>query len=257
VSDRPAPNSSGYNAAFYAELEETALPSARVIVPMLMGWMRIDSVLDVGCGDGSWLSVFRDNGAGEVLGLDGPWVREDQLKIPAEAFGRRALDQGLDLGARRFDLAMTLEVAEHLPASRAAGLTAELTAAAPVVFFSAAPPDQGGANHVNEQWPAYWAELFAARGYRAIDAIRPAVWADERVCWWYKQNCLLFASAAAIAKNHKLKALADASPETPHALIHPELFRQKVKLAEPSFGRWLKQGRRALARSLAKRAARR
>lgn len=256
MSNRPAPNSSGYDAAFYAELEETALPSARVIAPMLMGWMQIDSVLDVGCGDGSWLSVFREEGVGEVLGLDGPWVREDQLKIPGDCFARRSLDQGLELEGRRFDLAMTLEVAEHLPPPRAAGLVKELTQAAPVVFFSAAPPDQGGANHVNEQWPAYWADLFAAHGYRAIDAVRPAVWADERVCWWYKQNCLLFASEAAIADNPKLKALAEASPAIPHALIHPELFRQKVKLAEPSLGRWLKQGRRALARSLAKRKAR-
>ncbi|MEQ8602669.1 MAG: methyltransferase domain-containing protein [Marivibrio sp.] len=256
MSNRPGPDSAGYDAAFYAELEETALPSARVIVPMLMKWMAIDSVVDVGCGDGSWLSIFRENGVSEVLGLDGPWVRGDQLKIPGDCFARRALDQSLELGARRFDLAMTLEVAEHLPPARAAGLVAELTDAAPVVFFSAAPPDQGGANHVNEQWPAYWAELFAARGYRAIDAVRPAVWTDDRVCWWYKQNCLLFASAAAIAENPALKALVETSPESPHALIHPELFRQKVKLAEPSFGRWMKQGGRALARSFAKRRAR-
>lgn len=250
-------NGLGYDHQFYADLEATALPSARRIAPMLMGWMTIGSVVDVGCGDGSWLSVFRENGVCELLGLDGPWVETTQLKIPAESFARRALDETLDLGGRRFDLAMTLEVAEHLPPARAPGLVEELTAAAPVVFFSAATPDQGGAHHVNEQWPRYWAELFAARGYRAIDAIRPAVWEDEAVCWWYKQNCLLFASDAALAANPRLRDLADASPAVPPSLVHPELFAQQVRLANPSLGRWLKQGGRALGRSLAKRRARR
>lgn len=245
-----------YDHQFYADLEETALPSARRIVPMLRDWIAIDSVVDVGCGDGSWLSVFRQEGVGEVLGLDGPWVDVDQLKIPADCFARRSLEETLDLGDRRFDLAMTLEVAEHLPPARAESLVAELTAAAPVVFFSAATPDQGGAHHVNEQWPRYWADLFAGHGYRAIDSIRLAVWEDPAVCWWYKQNCLLFAAEAAIVANPGLRAEADRAPAVPPALIHPELFRQKVRLAEPSLGRWLKQGRRAIRRSLAKRAGR-
>jgi SAM-dependent methyltransferase len=252
-----ATGSLGYDHQFYADLEDTALPSARIIVPMLRDWMVIDSVVDIGCGDGSWLSVFKETGSAQVLGLDGPWVDQDQLKIDADSFARRALDQSLDLGDRRFDLAMTLEVAEHLPPARAAGLVRELTAAAPVVFFSAATPDQGGAHHVNEQWPRYWADLFAQHGFKPVDAIRPRVWENPDVCWWYKQNCLLFVSREACAASPKLAALAAQSPATPPALVHPELFAQQVRLANPSLGRWLKQGRRALARSLAKRKAKR
>jgi hypothetical protein len=81
------------------------------------------------------------------------------------------------------------------------------------------------------------------------------VWEDPQVCWWYKQNCLLFASDQALKDNPTLKALADGAPGTPPALIHPELYAQQVRLANPSLGRWLKQGRRAIARSLAKRKA--
>lgn len=245
----------GYDHGFYADLENTALPSARKIVPMLRQWFPIRSAVDAGCGDGSWLSVIAETGTEKVLGLDGPWVDTAQLKIGQDSFRRCRIDEKIDAGGERFDLAISLEVAEHLPAGRAAGFVKELCGLAPVVLFSAAVPGQGGHHHVNEQWPAYWADLFAKNGYHAIDAIRPAVWDDPSVCWWYKQNCLLFASTAAMEDNPSLAAAAKNG--TPMALVHPDLFGQAVRRGEPSFGKWLKQGRKAWKRSRDKRAARR
>lgn len=82
---------------------------------------------------------------------------------------------------RSFDLACALEVAEHLPADVANQFVALLVNAAPVEVFSAAIPRQGGKGHVNEQWPTYWASLFANHGYMAVDCIRPAVYGNEHV----------------------------------------------------------------------------
>ena len=73
-----------YDHEFYDDLSRTALPSARRIVPILRELMTVDSVVDVGCGDGSWLSVFRDTGADRILGLDGEWIDESLLRIPRE-----------------------------------------------------------------------------------------------------------------------------------------------------------------------------
>lgn len=245
----------GYDHGFYADLENTALPSARRIVPLLRSWFPIDSAVDAGCGDGSWLSVIAETGASRVLGLDGPWVDLGQLKIPAGSFRRCRIDERIDAGGgAAFDLAISLEVAEHLPAMRAPGFIAELCALAPVVLFSAAIPDQGGHHHVNERWPAYWADLFAKHGYRPVDAIRTRVWNDPDVCWWYKQNCVLYASDEALRANPGLAAVAESAPDRPLDLVHPEVFSQAVKQANPSMGRWLKQGRRAWKRSLRKRA---
>ncbi|MEQ8830481.1 MAG: methyltransferase domain-containing protein [Alphaproteobacteria bacterium] len=248
----------GYDHGFYADLENTALPSARKIVPMLRDWFPIRSAVDAGCGDGSWLSVILETGADRVLGLDGPWVDAAQLKIPQDSFRRCRIDEKIEADpADRFDLAVSLEVAEHLPPARAAGFVSELCALAPVVLFSAAIPGQGGHHHVNEQWPEYWADLFAAQGYRPVDTLRLTVWNDPSVCWWYKQNLMLFASDAALAGNPKLKAEADRTQIPPVPLVHPEVFGQMRRLAFPSFGRWLKQGRKAFARSAAKRKAKR
>lgn len=241
-----------YSEKFYDDLKNTALPSAKVIVPMLLQMYPAKSVIDAGCGDASWLSVFKENGVERILGVDGDWVDVSQLHIPGECFQRRSLDRAVEV-KDSFDLSMSLEVAEHLPPERAKGFVDELCALAPVVLFSAAVPEQGGHHHINEQWPSYWAEFFFENGYKLIDTLRLAVWNIEDVCWWYKQNLLVFANDDALEAHPSLKIAADNSPETPPALIHPTLFGEKTRKANPSFGRWLKMGGKAWSNSRSKR----
>jgi hypothetical protein len=85
-----------------------------------------------------------------------------------------------------------LEVAEHLPESRARGLIADLNGLAPCVLFSAAVPGPTGTGHINAQYLPYWIELFAVRGYQGVDAIRPAIWGNPDVEWFYQQDIVIF-----------------------------------------------------------------
>lgn len=239
----------GYAREFYDDLGATALPSARRIVPILVELLAPSSVIDVGCGDGSWLSVFRESGVTDALGLDGDWVDDNQLKIPAECFQRTALDQPFHID-KRFDLAMCLEVAEHLPENGARDFISRLTGLAPIVLFSAAIPHQGGEHHVNEQWPDYWAGHFEALGYHAIDTLRPRIWNDPDVTWWYKQNALLFATDDALNGNDALKQAWRHAPQGPLALVHPEKFLHLAKLETPGLGAWAKMGPRVVMHAL-------
>jgi SAM-dependent methyltransferase len=245
-----------YPENFYERLTETSLPSAKRIVPFVLSLAPASSVVDVGCGNGSWLRAFLDAGVPEVLGVDGDWVAVEQLAIPAASFARRALHEPLAL-PRTFDLAVSLEVAEHLPPERADGFVADLVRAAPVVLFSAAIPGQGGKHHVNEQWPAWWAERFAAHGHVAIDVLRPRFWNDADVKWWYRQNAVLFANDDALRRFPALASARDAAPRELLPLVHPERFASAVRAGEPGFVKWLKMGRRAIQRSLRGRATRR
>ncbi len=244
-----------YAQEFYRELDNTAEVSARIVVPILLELFPITSVVDVGCGDGGWLSEFSRNGVEKILGLDGPWIDISLLKIEPECFRRVQLDSALGV-EERFDLAMSLEVAEHLPPARAHGFVQELCDLAPVVLFSAAIPGQGGHLHYNEQWPAYWAERFGSRGYHALDPLRSRIWQHPDVTWWYKQNLLLFADDTALSKHENLRDLPRFDESGPMPLVHPECFEGVVKHAQPRLGRWLKQGPAALRRSLRKRARR-
>ena len=101
------------------------------------------------------------------------------------------LEDELRIG-EEFDLALCMEVAEHLTPGRARSFVADLCILAPYVFFSAAIPGQGGTNHLNEQWQSYWAALFNERGYYPIDIVRPAVWHNDSVAYWYSHNALLY-----------------------------------------------------------------
>jgi hypothetical protein len=174
-----------YTPDFYEIIREGCRSSAEIVVPRVLDYMPpIKSVIDVGCGEGWWGKAFRDNGCETVLGLDGGYVTPVIPSIGAD------LESTLpEVGT--FDLAVCLEVAEHLSPSRAESFVAELCILSPIVFFSAAVPGQGGAGHLNEQPITYWVRLFNMQGFWCSDAIRWAVWEDKGVEVWYRQNMFL------------------------------------------------------------------
>ena len=237
-----------YDPSFFANHHAGSITSARVIVPMLRELGSFTSVVVVGCGTGEWLSVFAETGAADYLGIDGPWVDPAALRIPRERF------MATDLAApppinRRFDLALSVEVAEHLPESSADTFVATLTSLAPVVAFSAAIPGQGGTSHINEQWPEYWAAKFQARGYTCIDCLRARLWNDPRVQWWYAQNIMLYADASALAANPALAAAARSTENPPRRLVHPGCL-DAARRAPLEFSRIIKEGPGSLRRAI-------
>jgi SAM-dependent methyltransferase len=217
-----------YDTDFYDDLAAEVRASADVIVPIVVELLRPQSVLDVGCGRGTWLHVFERNGVSRILGVDGPHVSRADLEIPPEAFVSHDLRTPIDIEAS-FDLAISLEVGEHLDAALAPKLVASLAARAPAVLFSAAIPYQGGAGHVNEQWPSYWRNLFATHGYEPVDEIRPRVWSDARVAFWYAQNTILYVDPR--RHPHLVGPAADA---TAFDLVHPALHTRDHTKAKPA-----------------------
>jgi SAM-dependent methyltransferase len=186
-----------YSEEFFDTIEEGSLQSAQVVVPLVLELARPQSVIDVGCGRGAWLRAFRNGGVKTIQGLDGDYVDTASLLIPQECFSAVDLNKPFELSGR-YDLAVCLEVAEHLPAAMASVLVRQLTAVAPLILFSAAIPGQGGTNHVNERLPSYWRGLFEAHGFTMFDPIRPAILTDSRIEWWYRQNIVVYAAKEAI-----------------------------------------------------------
>jgi SAM-dependent methyltransferase len=213
-----------YDRGFFEHNLQTASGSAAVVVPLVNEWLAPASVVDLGCGTGSWLAAFRDQGVEEIRGIDGEYVDRDLLRIPVDCFVPHDLKTRY-VPTRRYDLALSLEVAEHLPAESGPALVESLVALAPVVLFSAAIPHQGGVDHVHCQWPAFWAELFAGHGYVAVDALRARFWDEPRVAWWYRQNMLLFVAEGALADYPVLEAIRKLAPWPPPSLIHPQLLQ--------------------------------
>lgn len=213
-----------YTPEVYSAWEDGSTRSARAVLGVLWPVLRPTRVVDVGCGIGTWLAEAEKLGATVLRGFDGPWVDPASLRSPAIRFSAVDLEQELP-EYERYDLAISVEVAEHVSAANADRFLESLTRLADVIIFSAAIPGQGGVSHVNEQWPSYWQRKFAARGYAAYDVIRPAVWDNPDVVWWYRQNVLLYVRDAAPAPNQSaLRALERPSLD----VVHPALYDQKV-----------------------------
>lgn len=191
-----------YSEKWRQQVRAGARSSAEVLAPYLAGRYEPARVIDVGCGEGWFCREFEACGV-HAAGVDGPWV-DSAITVD---FDRPPYPQ---LG--RFDLAVCLEVAEHVEPGAANDFIAWLISLAPVVVFSAAVPGQGGEGHVNEQPPAYWRDLFASHARRGSGALRWAIWDDDRIEPWYRQNLLVFGDPDLVDDG------------CPH-VIHPAMWR--------------------------------
>lgn len=183
--------------------------------------VRPSSLLDVGCGTGEWLAAARELGVADLRGIEGTWLDKSKLSVDPSLVETRDLEAGLDL-SRQFDLVLCIEVAEHLAQQSADRLVESLVRHGDLVLFSAAIPFQRGHHHVNEQFPDYWAELFAGYQFHALDFLRPRIWKDASVIWWLRQNLLLFAHDRALQVNPKLAAERDVQRVL--SVVHPSVY---------------------------------
>lgn len=236
-----------YTNQFFDVRSEKAQRSAAEVVPILLELFRPKTVVDVGCGQGEWLDLFRKHGVTDVLGIDGSYVDTRSLKIPDECFLPSDLCN-LKTVKRQFDIAICLEVAEHLPESVANGFVRFLTTIAPIIVFSAAVPHQPGIGHINCKWPPFWFKQFEQHGYVATDPLRRRLWQNPNVASWYQQNMFVLATPHAIANNDFLRDEAVAPFDYP-TLIDPTFLWR----AEPTVARAFLELKRAIIRSVRRR----
>jgi len=192
-------------------------------LPFLFADGKPSSLLDVGCGNGTWLKAAVEFGIPEVFGVDGVEVPLAKLHIPADKIRQQDLTRPWNLG-KRFDAAICLEVGEHLEIGFASTLIDALVRHSDRIYFSAACPGQIGHCHVNCQWPAYWQQMFNEQGYVCEDKLRWQMWDDSRIERWYRQNLFLARRAPELAgQEPRIKAV-----------VHPDIWKQVTDMLAAS-----------------------
>lgn len=193
------------------------LDSPRTVIPILFNGRKPGSLLDVGCGVGTWLRAAREFGIEDINGVDGVEISSSDLLVRPDVFRVVDLSRPWTLG-RTFDVALCLEVAEHLDECNSRLLIETLTSHSDEIVFSAACPRQRGQHHVNCQWPAYWQERFNACGFSCSDAIRWRIWNETDVDVWYRQNMFVA----------RRDAMGAGKEERLRAVVHPEFLEHLV-----------------------------
>jgi SAM-dependent methyltransferase len=194
-----------YDATYCEIVDRSVRQTMEVLAEQIVADYRPRTVLDAGCGAGALLASLRSRGV-EGIGLE---YSEPALRICRErGLTVYKFDIRTDVwsDAHQVDVAVSTEVAEHLPVACADRLVALLCGAADTVVFTAAPPGQGGTDHVNEQPPEYWIARFAEQRFGLDDTLTPkwrSVLEAKRVVPFYHRNLLLF-------KREERRSLAEA-----------------------------------------------
>ncbi|MBN2424632.1 MAG: class I SAM-dependent methyltransferase [Calditrichaceae bacterium] len=215
-----------YNDEFFYHSLKGSLSSAEIIIPILFEYINPRSILDIGCGYGDWLSVFEKRGIDDILGIDGPWVNVQFLKISNNKFLASDLNI-LPAINRKFDLLLSLEVAEHLNPKNSEDFIKYLIEISPLILFSAAIPYQGGTNHINEKWQSFWVSLFEKNGYIAFDIIRDKIWTNKKVEYWYAQNMFLFIDQNKLKDFKDLQKKFKSNENKIYDIVHPQNYIEK------------------------------
>ncbi len=219
-----------YDEAFYDDQGEGKLASAKVVLPILLKCYKPNSIIDVGCGLGTWLKAATECGVEDLLGIYGAHVDRKALLDQCH-FQVIDLVQKFEV-PRRFDLAISLEVGEHLPFYRAETFVADLVRLSDVVLL----PYQGGTEHINEQWLEWLAICFRRHGYLPCELFRDGLWGDKRVEFWYSQNPIIFCKQEMARAPFPAEFIAAARPLS---FPHPLAFAVNVSRYRPLSGQAL------------------
>lgn len=219
-----------------------SLNSARLVLLRLKEMVQFNTTIDIGAGVGAWTRAALDIGVEDAIAVDGNYVDREQLLVERHMFFAADLEdidfiESISARGQR-DLVISMEVAEHLHPHRASGFISEICALSNLILFSAAVPGQGGINHINEQWPVYWTNLFEENGFLCFDLLRDKIWNDQQIDWWYAQNALIFARKGSVP----FERLATfGRPSIPLSYIHPRMHEHVLNWNNTQFLQLLKQ----------------
>jgi|688.fasta_scaffold450246_2 hypothetical protein len=222
---------SAYNDNFYLD-NRTRIKSAEEFLSYLFKYFKPKSLVDVGCGRGAWLKVAQNLGVNNLLGIDGQWNKEKLILRNTKKCKIDFIYKDLNYFFKvdkKYDLAICLEVAEHLNSSSAINLIKSIINLSDTIVFSAAFNMQGGVMHINEREHSYWGQLFLKNNFIVFDIFRPNLWKKNNISFWYRQNAFLFVKKKSKIFNILIKCNINPLSNTDFMdCVHPELFYRRV-----------------------------
>lgn len=188
-----------YNNKFFKNTIKYEADSAAEFVKVVLKYYSPKSIVDIGCGVGIYLKEFNKKGIENLLGIDGSPAARDEFLLSSDKLIIFDLAKKYKF-EKKYDLALCLEVAEHLRAEDADVLVETIIDSANDIIFSAAVPGQGprSIGHINEQPPEYWIKKFEDKKYNYLEEQTKEMRRELKengVVWWIVNNLMVFVKA--------------------------------------------------------------
>ncbi len=137
------------------------------IADAIIAELAPQQVLDAGCAMGMLVAALRTRGV-QAYGID---ISEYAIsQVPSEASAYCRLGSITEPLNQHYDLIISIEVLEHMPADQADLAIANFCKHSDSILFSSTPLDFKEVTHINVRNPEAWSALFARHGFfRDVD----------------------------------------------------------------------------------------
>lgn len=176
----------------FGDIEKRKANAHKVLKPVFNILGVPASLLDIGGGAGSWCATAKDLGVQRVCLVDACPPNQVIPELSHDEQVQANLEAGIpNMG--RFDLAICIEVIEHLTDDAANRLIGQMASCTNFVLFSAAIPGQGGIGHISERFHDYWHAKFSLFQFETYDVVRPMLISSSDIASIHRQNLFLYA----------------------------------------------------------------
>lgn len=220
--------------------------AAKKIAPIVSESIGVPkSIVDLGGGAGAFLKAFKELGTEKVVCIDHPSITAEDLLINQNEFLPCNLNKELPSPIKS-ELAISTEFAEHVSKDRSKSVVDFLTSCSNIILFSSAIPRQGGIEHINEQRPSFWRNLFQSRGYERVDIIRQKIIFDRSIPFWFPQNLFLYVNQKLLEQDQLNISVQSQFIPPEFEIVHSRILERPVTLGEllkeliPAFTRSVK-----------------
>ena len=202
-----------YSEHFYKSVTSRALTASEVIANTLLQNCNPNSIIDIGAGDGSWIVTLASKSeAKRLIAVDLPGSNFESIKNSNKTIEVQTIDfeQEMIQNGEPYDLAICVEVIEHISSDRALRLLDWMSENCRAIIFSGATPGQGGTHHINEQSQSYWIGSMSKRGFIPIDNMRPQLINNKKVASYYRNNIFLYINSRYINEAYIVELLKES-----------------------------------------------
>lgn len=187
-----------YDSNFFQSLQKYR-PVYHFLADMIAAHLKPTSVIDWGCGCGFILEKLQMHGITELCGVEGSV--DVKPFIPESLKNTIQIADVLLYKSKIYDLAISIEVAEHIPEKDAGRFVdAVCNSASKWVWWTAAQIGQDGTGHINCQPLSFWENVFRDVGlfepdWEMAHTLKSAMLVNHNLCLgfpWLRDNFILF-----------------------------------------------------------------